>query len=97
MVVPSKAVVEHASRRDRLRQVVLQSRSKIIGIAGSGTVRFGLFNRRKFEVPEVEILREVDLLPNVHETLFFGRLLNFMVRRDCDNVYFIRVVDVVST
>ena len=56
MVVPSKAVVEHASRGDRLRQVVLQGRSKVIGITSGRVVRSGLVHRHKFNVPEVEIL-----------------------------------------
>ena len=97
MVVPSKAVVEHASRRDRLRQVVLEGRSKIIGIAGSGTVRFGLFNRRKFEIPEVEILREIDLFEDIHQTLLFSRTFDPMVRTDGYHLGLLAVIDIMTT
>lgn len=45
--------------------------------------------------PEIEVLGHIDLFEDVHETLFFGKLLDFVVERDRDDIGIFTMVEIV--
>jgi hypothetical protein len=107
-MIPRKPVVEHPPRI-WARQVVLQRRRQVVGIAN--TERAGeRFNvtavsdgrldeeramRVVWDAPEVKVLAHLDLLPHVHEPLLLRRLLDLVVRRDRHDLNLLHMIDVV--
>ena len=69
MEVPSEAVVERPRTRIgacRGREVVLQRRREVVRVAVRACQQASSLPSQAQDVPEVEVLREVDLLEYVH-------------------------------
>lgn len=54
-------------------------------------------HRTTSDEPEVEVLRQVDLLPYVHQPLLLSWLVDLVARADGNDVYLFGVVDIVPT
>ena len=49
------------------------------------------------DTPEIKILRHVDLLEDIHESLFFGRPFYFVVEADGDDIGAFTMIKIVSS
>ena len=99
MVVPGKPIVYHPSavlRKSGSRQVMLQSGREIIRITVMMLCIQPTHGSLVGSPPEVEVLRHINLLEDIHESLLLRRLVDLVIETHRENVCTLTVVDVMT-